>query len=44
MGCGGLCLGAEMAMWLGAMDSRMKATVSSGFLTTLANVRDNHCK
>jgi hypothetical protein len=32
-----------MAMWLGAMDPRMKATVSSGFLTTMANMRKGHC-
>jgi dienelactone hydrolase len=43
MGCAGLSLGGEMAMWLGAMDPRMKATVSSGFLTTVANMRDKHC-
>ena len=43
MGCSGLSLGGEMAMWLGAMDPRMKATVSSGFLTTVANMRDQHC-
>lgn len=44
MGCSGLSLGGEMAMWLRAMDPRMKATVSSGFLTTVANMRDNHCQ
>lgn len=43
MGCSGLSLGGEMAMWLGAMDPRMKVTVSSGFLTTVANMRDKHC-
>jgi hypothetical protein len=43
IGCAGLSLGGEMAMWLGAMDPRMKATVSSGFLTTVANMRDKHC-
>jgi hypothetical protein len=32
-----------MAMWLGAMDPRMRATVSSGFLTTVANMRRDHC-
>src|SRR5690606_8437728 len=30
-------------MWLGAMDPRMKATVSSGFLTTVANMQVGHC-
>src|SRR5690606_28112362 len=29
--------------WLGAMDPRMKATVSSGFLTTVENMRNRHC-
>ncbi len=43
LGCAGLSLGGEMAMWLGAMDSRMRATVSSGFLTTVANMRRDHC-
>ena len=39
IGCAGLSLGGEMAMWLGAMDTRVKATVSSGFLTNVANMR-----
>jgi hypothetical protein len=43
LGCAGLSLGGEMAMWLGAMDPRMRATVSSGFLTTVANMRTGHC-
>jgi hypothetical protein len=43
MGCGGLSLGGEMAMWLGAMDPRMKVTVSSGFLTTVKNLQNGHC-
>ena len=36
MGCAGLSLGGEMAMWLGAMDPRMKVTVSARIL--------NHCQ
>jgi hypothetical protein len=44
IGCGGLSLGGEMAMWLGAMDQRMRATVSSGFLTTMDQLEKNHCK
>jgi hypothetical protein len=44
MGCAGLSLGGEMAMWLGAMDPRMKVTVSSGFLTTVKNLRNQHCQ
>jgi hypothetical protein len=43
LGCAGLSLGGEMAMWLGAMDPRMRVTVSSGFLTTVANMRQGHC-
>ena len=43
IGCAGLSLGGEMAMWLGAMDTRVVATVSSGFLTTVANMRRGHC-
>jgi dienelactone hydrolase len=43
MGCSGLSLGGEMAMWLGAMELRIKATVSSGFLTNVVNMRDGHC-
>ncbi len=43
LGCAGLSLGGEMAMWLGAMDPRMRGTVSSGFLTTVANMRRGHC-
>jgi dienelactone hydrolase family protein len=43
VGCGGLSLGGEMAMWLGAMDTRIAATVSSGFLTKMENLRQGHC-
>ena len=43
IGCAGLSLGGEMAMWLGAMDTRIGATVSSGFLTTMENMRKGHC-
>ena len=43
VGCGGLSLGGEMAMWLGALDTRIAATVSSGFLTTMENMRKGHC-
>jgi hypothetical protein len=44
IGCGGLSLGGEMSMWLGGMDTRMKATVSSGFLTTMDQLEHNHCR
>jgi len=43
IGCAGLSLGGEMAMWLGAMDERINATVSSGFLTTMDHMEQNHC-
>ncbi len=43
IGCGGLSLGGEMAMWLGAMDERITATVSAGFLTSMDQMEQNHC-
>jgi len=43
IGCGGLSLGGEMAMWLGAMDMRIAATLSSGFLTRMDQMERNHC-
>lgn len=43
IGCAGLSLGGEMAMWLGALDTRMRATVSSGFLTVMNQMERNHC-
>lgn len=43
IGCGGLSLGGEMAMWLGAMDVRMSAAVSSGFLTVMDQMERGHC-
>jgi len=42
IGCAGLSLGGEMAMWLGAMDERIAATVSAGFLTTMDHMEQNH--
>lgn len=42
-GCAGLSLGGEMAMWLGAMDTRVRATVSAGFLTMMDQMERNHC-
>ncbi|HWS01345.1 MAG TPA: alpha/beta hydrolase family protein, partial [Prolixibacteraceae bacterium] len=41
IGCAGLSLGGEMAMWLGGMDIRIKATVSSGFLTKMDQLEKN---
>jgi dienelactone hydrolase len=43
IGCGGLSLGGEMAMWLGALDERIAATVSCGFLTTMDQLEQGHC-
>lgn len=43
IGCAGLSLGGEMAMWLGAMDTRVSAVVSSGFLTVMDQMEQNHC-
>lgn len=43
IGCAGLSLGGEMAMWLGAMDERVAATVSAGFLTYMDQMEHNHC-
>lgn len=43
IGCAGLSLGGEMSMWLGAMDQRMRVTVSSGFLTYMDQMEQNHC-
>lgn len=38
IGCAGLSLGGEMAMHLGATDTRVKAVVDSGGLTTVATL------
>ena len=43
IGCAGLSLGGEMAMWLAAMDERIEATVSAGFLTLMDQMEQNHC-
>lgn len=43
IGCAGLSLGGEMAMWLGGMDTRIAATLSSGFLTRMDQLEQNHC-
>lgn len=43
IGCAGLSLGGEMAMWLGAMDQRIEVTVSAGFLTNMDHMEQNHC-
>ncbi len=43
IGCAGLSLGGEMAMWLAAMDERIAACVSSGFLTMMDQMEFDHC-
>jgi hypothetical protein len=43
IGCGGKSLGAEMSMWLGAMDERIEATLVAGFLTNMDQMEQNHC-
>jgi len=43
IGCAGLSLGGEMAMWLAALDPRIAATVSCGFLTTMDQLEQGHC-
>jgi hypothetical protein len=43
IGCAGLSLGGEMSMWLAAMDPRIAACVSSGFLTTMDQMEYDHC-
>ncbi len=43
IGCAGLSLGGEMAMWLGAMDPRITASISAGFLTCMDHMEQNHC-
>ncbi len=43
IGCGGLSLGGEMVMWLAAMDPRIAAADSCGFLTYMDQMEKNHC-
>lgn len=39
----GLSLGGETAMYVAALDERVKAVCSSGWLTTVANMKNGHC-
>lgn len=39
----GLSLGGETTMYVAALDERLKAAVSSGWLTTVANMKNGHC-
>jgi hypothetical protein len=40
----GLSLGGETAMYVAALDERVKAACSSGWLTTVANMKNGHCR
>jgi hypothetical protein len=39
----GLSLGGETTMYVAALDPRIKAACSSGWLTTVANMKQGHC-
>ena len=39
----GLSLGGETTMYVAAMDERIQAACSSGWLTTIANMKKGHC-
>jgi len=39
----GLSLGGETAMYVAALDERVRAACSSGWLTTVANMKNGHC-
>jgi hypothetical protein len=43
IGCAGLSLGGEMTMLLAAMDERIRATISAGFLTRMDQLEAGHC-
>jgi hypothetical protein len=44
IGCAGLSIGGEMAMWLAAMDERCKVSVSCGFMTFMDQMEHHHCQ
>ena len=39
----GLSLGGETTMYVAALDERIKASCSSGWLSTVANLKNGHC-
>lgn len=39
----GLSLGGETAMYVAALDERVRVACSSGWLTTVANMKNGHC-
>jgi len=43
IGTVGLSLGGESVMYVAALDERIKVAVSSGWLTTIANMKQGHC-
>jgi hypothetical protein len=43
MAVAGLSLGGETTMYVAAMDTRLKAVDSSGWLTTIDNMKRGHC-
>ena len=43
IGTAGLSLGGETVMYVAALDERIKVAVSSGWLTTIANMKKGHC-
>jgi hypothetical protein len=40
----GLSLGGETTMYVAALDERVRAACSSGWLTTVANMKNGHCQ
>lgn len=43
IGTAGLSLGGETVMYVAALDERIKVAISSGWLTTIANMKNRHC-
>ncbi|MBD3183939.1 hypothetical protein GF312_16765 [Candidatus Poribacteria bacterium] len=43
VGTAGLSLGGESVMYVAALDERLKIAVSSGWLTTIENMKTGHC-
>jgi hypothetical protein len=43
IGTAGLSLGGESVMYVAAMDERIKVAISSGWLNTVANMKQGHC-
>jgi dienelactone hydrolase len=43
IGTAGLSLGGETVMYVAALDERIKVAVSSGWITTVENMKQGHC-